>query len=667
MRRMARRLVLSVEIVGAVMAALLVAGVLFVWYVNTNDYRKEVAAAIGQATGLVVAIDGSLRFTLTPLPAMIVHDLRVANPPWSERAEMARVAQLEVRFSPVDLLAGRNHLPKVSLSGAEIYLEADGHGRANWWQELRPGEGPYPPPDIDRLEMVSSRIDFIDDATRRTVKLEIDEAQARLPRNGAFSIEGRGAYFGTPFTGSLTGGRYADLVGDRPLWPAVVRLQGAEATFEGRGTLDRAISEQIIDMVVTLSGQRVSALASAVAGAALPDIGPYSVSGRLSGGWSHYRLGDIRAGVAGSDVVGDLTVVTGPSRPRLEGKLRSQVLRPQDFFGPVTASVPPLSAADGRILDPRPLPFAALAGADVRLDVTIDRLAAQPLELFDVEAAITLANGGLIVHPLRAKVGGGRIDATVEADAGQPPALHISGRGDGLVAEEVLPALGMALSPTGPFSLALDLAGHGPSFRDFLGHADGRVRLTIGPGTLPVRQFDLIASDLVQAAMPWATRHGERTELNCVATRLKIADGVANVERLLIDTTKITVTGLGEINFNTEQIDLKLDPRPKDPSLISLATRMRLSGSFTEYGAAPDAMGLAKGAAAGVALAIGELNPLAFMLPFVSIGTGVANPCQEEIADRPLLVRGGLAPHDGVRGLLDGPGRVMTVPAESKR
>ena len=230
-----------------------------------------------------------------------------------------------------------------------------------------------------------------------------------------------------------------------------------------------------------------------------------------------------------------------------------------------------------------------------------------------------------------------------------------------MAAETLLPAFGMTLSPTGPFSVDLDLTGWGPSLRAFLGSASGRMHMAIGQGTLPVRQFDLIASDLVQAIMPWATRHGDRTDLNCLNARFTVKDGLATVQRLLIDTTRITVTGIGEINLHTERIDLKLDPRPKDPSLISLATRMRVTGTLSDYGAAPDAVGLAKNAAAGLALAIGELNPLALVLPFISIGTGVANPCQNEPLEptegrRPDV----LAPLDDVRALLGNLGHAIT-------
>ena len=397
-----------------------------------------------------------------------------------------------------------------------------------------------------------------------------------------------------------------------------------------------------------------------VLGATLPALGPYTLGGQFSGGWGHYRLAGFKAHLGVSDAAGQVTVITNGVRPRLEGQLQGRVISRADLSPAPTMIAAP--RGDGRVFDPRPLPFEALGAVDGRLDLKIGRLVAKPLDLFDLDATLDLADGRLRVLPFRAKLADGRLDLVLEAEGGaRPPRLHVTGHGDGLAAEQLLPALGMSQWPTGPMSLELDLAGQGASPRALAAHAEGFARMTIGEGTLPVRHFDLIASDLVASMMPWADRSGDRTDLNCLVARLKLKDGQATVERLLIDTGKITVTGIGDVNLASERFDLRLDPRPKDPSLISLATRMRVAGSLTDYSAAPDPMGLAKGAAAGIALAIGELNPFALMLPFVSIGTGVATPGPGAAASQ-AQVRGlaVLDPMRGINGLLDDVGRAIT-------
>ncbi|MEI6556945.1 MAG: AsmA family protein [Rhodospirillaceae bacterium] len=658
-----RRLIRWVEAVGALAVALVAAVGVFLWYLNANDYRRDIVAAVEQATGLVVSIDGPLRFALTPLPTAIAADVRIANPPWSERTEMARIGRVEIGFSPIDLLVHRNRLLRLALYGADLYLERDRHGRVNWWNAetaVKPPPTGYEPPDIDSLELFNSRLFYVDAGAGRTLRLGIREAAVALPLNRPFTVAIGGDYFGTPFTGSLTGGRYADLINDRSLWPLALRLAGAGTILEARGTVDRPMSEMIVDVTAAVAGLRLASLTPVLGQGDLPALGPYRLSGRFSGGWGHYRLAGLKAHLGVSDAVGQLTITTGGARPRLEGQLQSRLFSRADLVG---AGPPaPAAPADDRLFDPRPLPFAALTALDGRLELRVGRFVVRPLDLFDIDTTLELTEGRLRALPFRARLAEGRLDLHLEADARARPArVHLWGSGDGLASEQLLPALGMSQWPTGPMALEFDLTGEGDSPRALLAHADGAARMTIGQGTLPVRHFDLIASDLVASIMPWADRSGDRTDLNCLVTRLKLKDGLAAVDRLLIDTGKITVTGTGEINLASERFDLRLDPRPKDPSLISLATRMRVAGSLTNYGAAPDAMGLAKGAAAGIALAIGELNPLALMLPFVSIGTGVANPCPGAAAAQ-AQVRGlaALDPLRGITGLLDDVGRAIT-------
>ncbi len=667
MRRMTRRMFRWVEVALALTVALVAVCALFLWHLNANDYRREIESAMEASSGWVVTIDGPLRFALTPLPTAIATDVRIANPPWSERTEMMRAERVEIGFSPIDLLARRKRLLRLALYGGDLHLERDRIWRVNWWNAdtaLPPPPGGYVPLDIGSLELFNTKISFADGATGRSLRLAVREGSAELPLDGPLTGRATGEYFGTPFTGSLVGGRYADLINDRALWPVAVQLEGAGTSLEAKGTVDRPISELIFDVGASVAGLRLSSLGP-VLGPALPALGPYRVSARFSGGWGHYRLADLKLHLGVSDIAGQLTVTTGGGRPRVEGRLQGRLINRGDFTPAAAAAVAVAAPrGDGRSFSSWPLPFASLGMADGRLDLKVGRFVTRPLDLFDLDTTLDLADGRLRAMPIRAKFAEGRIDLTLDADAGggaRPPRVHLAGRGEGLSSEALLSALGMSQWPTGPMALELDLTGEGASPRALLAHADGFARMTIGEGTLPVRHFDLIASDLVASMMPWADRAGDRTDLNCLVTRFKLRDGLATVERLLIDTGKITVTGIGEVNLASERLDLRLDPRPKDPSLISLATRMRVAGSLTDYGAAPDPVGLAKGAAAGIALAISELNPLALMLPFVSMGTGIANPCPGAAAAQ-AQVRGlaVLDPMRGINGLLDGFGRAIT-------
>lgn len=57
------------------------------------------------------------------------------------------------------------------------------------------------------------------------------------------------------------------------------------------------------------------------------------------------------------------------------------------------------------------------------------------------------------------------------------------------------------------------------------------------------------------------------TEMRCLVSKFSVNGGVARSENLLLDTSRLTVTGQGSVNLASEGIDFTLSPRPKDMSL----------------------------------------------------------------------------------------------------
>jgi AsmA family protein len=85
------------------------------------------------------------------------------------------------------------------------------------------------------------------------------------------------------------------------------------------------------------------------------------------------------------------------------------------------------------------------------------------------------------------------------------------------------------------------------------------------------------------------------------------------------------VYGDGTINLATEAIDLYFRPYPKDKSLLSLRSPLKLTGTLGAPNAGPDKGALAGRAAA--ALALGAINPLLALAATVETGPGEDANC----------------------------------------
>jgi len=194
--------------------------------------------------------------------------------------------------------------------------------------------------------------------------------------------------------------------------------------------------------------------------------------------------------------------------------------------------------------------------------------------------------------------------------------------------------LGALLDSTmieGSLDLTADLRGRLTSghsdLRALAASLNGETSVIITDGYMQSRFLDLLAEDLVLALVKEKAADNQ-TRLHCLASSHGIKDGVAKSRMLLLDTEKITVVGDGQTDLGSEAIRYRLTPRPKDPSLVSLATPIDVSGTLADPSAVPDSMAVAGSVAVAV---VGNLllPGVGLLLPLLSAGTGEAHPCMD--------------------------------------
>jgi hypothetical protein len=115
---------------------------------------------------------------------------------------------------------------------------------------------------------------------------------------------------------------------------------------------------------------------------------------------------------------------------------------------------------------------------------------------------------------------------------------------------------------------------------------------------------------------------------NCGVIQFTNKDSVASSDAFMFDTQLAILKGNGEINLATEQLDFILSPKPKDRSLISLATKLRVDGSVLDPKVRPDMTSVAtKGVKALSSLVLG---PAGLLVPFMHAGARHQHPCDVE-------------------------------------
>jgi AsmA protein len=141
--------------------------------------------------------------------------------------------------------------------------------------------------------------------------------------------------------------------------------------------------------------------------------------------------------------------------------------------------------------------------------------------------------------------------------------------------------------------------------------------------------MELVALDLWHAARV-KLRGDEPIDIRCAIADFGVKDGIANTNAFVFDTSVVLVEGAGTINLKTEELDLKLNPKPKHGSIASLNSPLYVRGTFGAPKPSPD---MGKLAAKGVgAVVMGVINPLLAVLPLLKEGKGEDSNCAQLIA-----------------------------------
>src|SRR5262249_37571519 len=122
----------------------------------------------------------------------------------------------------------------------------------------------------------------------------------------------------------------------------------------------------------------------------------------------------------------------------------------------------------------------------------------------------------------------------------------------------------------------------------------------------------------------------EPIPIRCAIADFAVKNGVAQTNAFVFDTQVVNVGGSGTINLQNEQLDLKLQPEPKDKSVASLNSPLFVRGTSSQPKPAVDVKRIAAKGIGAALMAI--LNPALAVLPLLNEGRGKDSNCAALIA-----------------------------------
>jgi len=595
---------------GLAVAATAAYAVLLLWY-DGERIRSVVAERMMSRHGVLLQVE-QLERSFSPRPLIRLAGLRVAN---AERPdhELVAIDTAIFRIHPLSLVAGSLTLDDVVVDGLRITVPVNEEGALYWdplvaavseW--LHQFDWSLPQFEVRNLQTETRNVtndnDLLVSARRISGAMEhpseltiaASDLEANLettlplrlagtatlkrvelgrqPGELPVTLAAEGSIGDKALTIEAVGGNLLD--GD-PMErdPLQARIALGDTVALLNGTMSRDDLEHL-DLFVSVekSGD---------------DEHDFHAEFSVSDPGTHWRLSEIRASLGESTLTGYVEIGNRGDRRFFGGTLSVTNLHyPEEEEEPEPAGrslsdVLPEGDLYSNLLD-----FSEKFDADVRfnaeksafLGVLFEELALHAL-LDRGKLAASVEKASISDAVLSAKFSitpeEGRTFLELEASLRDAPLASLVAGIDALD------------GVTGQFDGEMSLRAAGKKTPDVLGSTDGRLVLFLEDGVMPDRLATRIAGD-VFTAMFADFDDDDTIPIHCALVDFSVEQGLARSQQMIMDTDAFNLYGRGEIRLSEQNLDIELEPRAKDFSLVSMRLPMRIHGTFGNVRFDPD-------------------------------------------------------------------------------
>jgi uncharacterized protein involved in outer membrane biogenesis len=659
----------------ASLVVLLAVLVVIIAFFDWNRIKPPLNAKVSEELHRPFAINGNLAVVWqrepdvggwrawVPWPHVVAQDLSLGNPDWSKKPQMVTLKRVELRISPLALLAQRVVIPRIDLTEPNADLQRLADGRANWTFKFDPKDPNAEPSswvvDIGAIGFDKGHVTLDDQSLKTQLDLIIDPLgkpipfsdivgdktaktateKGAAPQDYAFALKVKGQYHGQKLDGEgKVGGLLALQDAARP-FPLQAQVKIADTNVELAGTLTDPLNLGALDLRLKLAGTSLGNLYP-LTGVTLPDTPPYETDGHLiaklhEADGAVFRYEEFNGKIGQSDIHGSLVYVASQPRPKLSGSLVSNQLLFADLAPLIGADSNAKQKARGgeskqpadKVLPVEEFRTERWRDMDADVEFTGQRIVhSERLPLNDLYTHLLLTDGVLSLEPLRFGVAGGNLDAQI----------HLNGRTEPLEGRAKLTARGFKLKqlfPTfepmktsfGQLNGDADITGRGNSVAKLLGTANGNLKMLINDGAIS-RQLMELAGLNVGNYVVGKIFGDKEVKINCAAADFDIKTGLATTRLFVFDTENAIIYIDGTADMATEQLDLTITPESKGWRLISLRSPLYVRGKFIKPDAGVKAVPLMLRGAGMVALGV-IAAPAAGLLALVAPSGGEPNQC----------------------------------------
>lgn len=600
---------------GLLLALGLVVSVLF----DPNDYRDDIAQAVGERTGRELSIDGDLELSIFPWLAVEVSAVRLSNAPGFGEQAFAEIAGARAGIRLLPLLRKQVKVSELRLDGLRLRLATDAMGRNNW-DDLAGGREPQTAAQDSAGGEAGSALDSLEigGIAIRDAAISLDDRQAgqKLELSG-FELSTGPVALGTPvdleagfqlaldqaqtvrasLAGQLTASPGFSAIGAGKLRVAVT-LTGENLPENGLSAttaievlsldLDSG-ALQVTGLVLEAMGARLEAALSGkavlsdqptirgslhVPGVSLREVlrqagseivttdpavlGNFSLDGKLLYDGNSAAVQELDARLDDTTLKGHVTVAD-LARQSLRFDLQLDRIDLDRYLPPEAEEAAGATEAAGAEEE---IDLKVLRELDASGQLRIGEVKVAGLSFTDAVVSVTAADGKLRLNPLKTAFYGGQYTGDVVIDArGDTPSMSLDERITGVQMAPVVKALSEHEFLSGKAGGGFKLSASGSTVKGMLSSLSGTLDLAMVEGALEGIDvvYELQRAEALFNKQAPAARAGEpRTPFQTMKMSAAVDKGTVRSDDLDIALPVLKISGAGGMNLVDQTLDYRL-------------------------------------------------------------------------------------------------------------
>ncbi len=304
--------------------------------------------------------------------------------------------------------------------------------------------------------------------------------------------------------------------------------------------------------------------------------------------------------------VPDLQAIINAPRIDLSALLASMPKPAANPLQPATqpAPAPAQPATSPNQLIPNTLlPLGVLKQAAGNVELSVGQLLYRGVQYDAIQAHGLLQNGLLTIRPFSAQLPGGGINGAVTVNAAAtPPQVAASLQAPAFGVAPLLASLNLPHTAAGTVQAYADLAGQGDTPHQIASTLNGTLGVSMVNGVVDGAVIDHFFGDALQAENLPVNAIGAQGPalIRCFAARINASNGIGALRALILESSRLYLTGTGTMAFGPETLNLILQPQVQAGN-GAIPLPVRLGGSFAhpspgiappgDYGATASAIG----------------------------------------------------------------------------